>query len=136
MRRRPQWPPLLRPRCGDRCEQGSATVLATVLAGALVVLTMVGAVLGGLVVGQRRAAAAADLAALAGAESLGPLARSPGPDAACDAARRVGDANGARLATCRVEGAEVLVEVVVEVDSPVGEPWEVSGWARAGPSGP
>ncbi len=123
-----------RPRPRD--DRGSAAVLVAVLAGALVVLTLAGSVLGGLLVGQRRAASAADLAALAGAEALGPLAAAPGAGAACGAARRVGDANGARLEACLVEGTEVLVEVVVDVDSPVGPPWAVSGRARAGPSGP
>lgn len=119
-----------------RDDRGSAAVLVAVLAGALVVLTLAGSVLGGLLVGQRKAASAADLAALAGAEALGPLAAAPGSAAACDTARRVGDANGARLEACHVEGTEVLVEVVVEVGSPLGRPWEVSGLARAGPSGP
>lgn len=118
-----------------RDDRGSAAVLVTVLAGALLVLTLAGSVLGGLLVGQRRAASAADLAALAGAEALGPRAAASGSSAACDAVRRVGEANGARLEACHVEGSEILVHLVVEVESPVGAPWEVSGRARAGPAG-
>lgn len=118
-----------------REDTGSAAVLVVVLAGALLVLTLAGSVLGGLLVGQRRAAAAADLAALAGAEALGPGAETVGSSAACDTASRVGEANGARLEACHVEGAEIRVQLVVEVESPVGAAWEVRGRARAGPAG-
>jgi secretion/DNA translocation related TadE-like protein len=125
-----------RRRCETR-ERGSAAVLVTVLAGLLVTVAASSAVIGGLVVGQRRAAAAADLAALAGAEMLGDVGgtgRGLPDGSACQQARVMAGANGARLTGCEVLGREVLVNASVDVSGPLGQTWQVKAEARAGPA--
>ncbi|MFD9353814.1 Rv3654c family TadE-like protein [Streptomyces sp. NPDC060031] len=83
-------------RAADR---GSATVWAAL------VVTVLGAVFGGVlllgqaVVARHRAAAAADLAALAAAASW-----THGPQAACATAARVAGAQGARVTACVLTG--------------------------------
>jgi len=77
---------------------------------------------------RHRAESAADLAALAGA-----VAGSASADP-CSQARRAAEANGARLVSCTVSGAEV--EVVTSVETPawlVRAVSEARGAARAGP---
>ncbi|MFG2293506.1 Rv3654c family TadE-like protein [Streptomyces sp. NPDC048603] len=106
-------------------DRGSATVWAAL------VTTVLGAVFGGVlllgqaVVARHRAAAAADLAALAAA-----TAWAHGPPAACAAARRVAEAQDAGLAGCAVEGetAEVTAEAATG-------PFTVRIRSRAGPAG-
>ena len=110
-----------------RDDRGAATLLVLAMAG---VLLLVGAALGvvkAMVVDHRRAQAAADLAALAGAEAL-----ARGADA-CDSATVVAAANGADLASCLPSGSEV--RVVVTVDGPrwLGQSADLSATARAGP---
>ncbi|MFJ6798419.1 Rv3654c family TadE-like protein [Streptomyces sp. NPDC091268] len=73
-----------------------ATVLGAVFGGVLL--------LGQAVVARHRAAAAADLAALAAAATW-----AHGPEAACATARRVAEAQAARLTACLVAGEEVQV---------------------------
>jgi secretion/DNA translocation related TadE-like protein len=110
-------------------------VLVLVLMAVLTVVAFAGSMVGGLLVGQRRAASAADLAAIAAATALGPGAStSAGGSAACQAAGRVSEANRARLTGCLVEGQAVVVEVAVEVPGLVGRTWQVPGRARAGPA--
>ncbi|MDZ5664082.1 Rv3654c family TadE-like protein [Nocardioides sp. S-58] len=107
-----------------RHEAGGATVLVVAMAGVLMFVMVGLAAAGGLVVAQRRAQAAADLAALAGA-SVSPVG--------CGEAARVAAANAAELDACVVAGTEVTVEV--SVDGPA-VPWRsvrVSAEARAGP---
>jgi secretion/DNA translocation related TadE-like protein len=77
------------------------------LAGLLLVVSLVAAGLGRLLVDPRRAAAAADLAALAGAAAL----QQSGDG--CAAAHRTAAANGARLVGCRVSGDHVVVRSFV-----------------------
>ncbi|WP_308344828.1 Rv3654c family TadE-like protein [Streptomyces sp. ISL-94] len=104
-------------------DRGSATVWAVLVA------TVLGAVFGGVlllgqaVVARHRAAAAADLAALAAAASW-----AHGPEAACATARRVARAQGAALAACRVEG-----EVAEVTARPATGPFTPGIRARAGP---
>ena len=109
-----------------RAEEGSATVLATVLIGALTATAVLALVAGSVLVDHRRAQAAADLAALAGATAL-----QEGADG-CAAAGRLARANGAVLKTCRTTAATVLVEVVVDTGFAdlVGT---ITARARAGP---
>ncbi len=80
---------------GSRGSRGAATVLGVAMAGLLLLLGVALAELGAVVVAHRRAQAAADLAALAGAST---------PAESCAAAERVALANGARLASCTPEG--------------------------------
>lgn len=117
---------------GPRHERGSATVIVLVLAAALITMAVAGAAVGALLVGHRRAASAADLAALGAAAAL----QRPGPPATaapCVRAEEIGVANGARLTDCAVAGEEVRVHVAVDVAMALGLTWTVSGRARAGP---
>jgi secretion/DNA translocation related TadE-like protein len=114
-------------RRGDR-EQGSATIYATV---ALVALTALGLTVSGytaLAAAKHRAAAAADLAALGGAQAL-----HDGRDA-CVSASELAVRNGAQLAACQVDG--LTVEVVTRTDGPhlLGRAWTFESAARAGPA--
>lgn len=109
----------------DRETRGSATVLAVVL---LVVLGLAGALaagLGGVLVAKRRAASAADLAALAGAAAV------QRGDPGCAAAAATVRDNRARVVSCQVAGEVVEVEVSVPVHA-LGIA-DVQDRARAGP---
>ena len=109
----------------DRSSRGSATVLAVVL---LVVLGLAGALaagLGGVLVAKRRAASAADLAALAGASAL------QRGDPGCAVVAATARANRAQVVSCQVDGEVVEVEVSVPVHA-LGIT-DVRDRARAGP---
>jgi secretion/DNA translocation related TadE-like protein len=91
---------------------------------------MVGAalgVVGAMVVAHRRAQAAADLAALAGA---GALARGVDP---CASAAAVAEANDATLTACTVAGAQVRLVVTVAGPRGLGQTGDLTARARAGP---
>ena len=108
-----------------RAERGAATVLVVAMAGVLMFVMTGLAAAGGLVVAQRQAQAAADLAALAGGSHLAE---------ACARAAEVAAANAARLAGCRLEVDEVTVSVTVPGPR---VPWRkvvVTAEARAGPA--
>lgn len=109
-------------------ESGAVTVVVVAMAGVLMFVMVGLGAAGGLVVAQRRAQAAADLSALAGAASVGD---------ACAEADRVAAANRAAVDVCRLDGD--VVSVVVSVrgpDLPWASRWSevrVSAEARAGP---
>jgi len=110
-----------------RDDRGAATVLAIACLG---LVLLVGAGLGvvaAMVADHRRAQAAADLAALAGAAAL-----HQGDDA-CRVAQRVASANDADLTTCSIEGADVVVTVTVAGPRWLGQSADLEGRARAGP---
>ncbi len=110
-----------------RDHRGAATVLATACLG---LILLIGAGLGvaaAMVVDHRRAQAAADLAALAGASAL-----RQGDDG-CGVAQRVASANDAELASCSVAGADVVVTVTVTGPRWLGQSADLQGRARAGP---
>jgi secretion/DNA translocation related TadE-like protein len=112
-----------------RGESGAATVLVVAMAGVLMFVMVGLAAAGGLVTAQRRAQAAADLAALAGASALASISDAD----ACAAAARVAGANAAALEVCSPDGR--TVRVTVSVDGP-DVPWRevrVTAEARAGP---
>jgi secretion/DNA translocation related TadE-like protein len=107
-----------------RTERGGATLLVVAMAGLLMFVMTGLAAAGGLVTAQRRAQAAADLAALAGASHL---------DDACGQAAAIAAANAASLDACARDGDDVTVEVSV---AGPGVPWRdvrVTAEARAGP---
>ncbi|MBS43701.1 MAG: hypothetical protein CMH83_11190 [Nocardioides sp.] len=122
-----------RPRAGrrsraDRCDRGAASLMTLALAGVLLWLGAALAVVAAVVVAHRANQAAADLAALAGAQAAG-----SGADA-CGAASSVALANGARLASCTVTGREVRVRVTTRAPQwwvPVDD---LEAEARAGPT--
>ncbi len=115
-----------------RGERGAATILVIAMAG---VLLLVGSALGvaqAMVVAHRRAQAAADLAALAGASAA---ARGQDP---CEAAGVIARLNDAVLLACVPDpgAAGGSVAVRVEVPGPrwLGQQGDFDASARAGPS--
>ena len=113
-----------------RGEGGGATVLVVAMAGVLMFVMVGLAAAGGLVTAQRRAQAAADLAALAAASALADVS---GPTDACAAAERVAGRNAAVLDACAPDGR--AIRVTVSVAGP-DVPWRevrVTAEARAGP---
>lgn len=121
------------PDCGrtsrrGQDERGAGSVL--VLCAVMIVLTaLLGvAALGSGYLARHRAAAAADLAALAAAEQLQLGAGSP-----CTAARTVAEANGGVVRTCEADGSEVEVAVEADVMGPTTWLTDPLRRARAGP---
>ena len=114
-----------RRRC--RGERGVAGILVLSLTAVLALVGAVSATLAVVAVARQRAAAAADLSALAAAERS-----TLGPAAACDHARAVAGAAGARLLRCSVRGD--VAEVVAEVRPPgrLGMLGAATARARAG----
>lgn len=106
-------------------ERGSGTILG------LAVLTMPFVATAGLLysgsysVAHTRAELAADLSALAAADTM--LGRTPGVP--CDEAQQIASANGAVLMRCSVEKSAVRVTVQVDFGGYI-----LTGSARAGPS--
>ncbi len=110
-----------------RDDRGSATVHAAFLVGLLTIVALLAATVGAVLVGQRRAAAAADLAALAGAAAV------QGGAAGCDVAAAIAGQNEARLVGCEVVGDVVTVRVSTRVRSVFRSSFELQARARAGP---
>lgn len=106
-------------------QRGSVTLLAVGLMSTLLVFSLVAAGFAGLVAMQHRAAAAADLAALAAAES---------PGRACDIASDVAADNHAQLSECEVAGVVVTLEVRIRAEAPFGFRPTIRSRARAGPA--
>ncbi len=108
----------------SRTDEGGATVLVVAMAGLLMFVAVGLSAAGGLVTAQRRAQAAADLAALAAATTAGDR---------CAEAVRIASANDAVIVECGARGREVTV--AVSVAGPA-VPWRrvrVTAEARAGP---
>lgn len=112
-----------------RPERGSAAVLGSVLAGALVVVAVLVAAVGSVVVGQRRVETAVDLGALAGA------AAAQDGRAACSAAAAVIRRNAARMTGCRGDGSVVTVHAARTTPRMLGMQFTARSTARAGPVG-
>ena len=108
-----------------RADRGGATILVVAMAGVLMFVTVGLAAVGGLVTAQRRAQAAADLAALGAASD---------PAQAGGEAVRIAAANAAVLDRCEVDGDEVRVSVSVGAVSAFRQEVRVSAEARAGPA--
>jgi secretion/DNA translocation related TadE-like protein len=110
-------------------ERGAGSILvlgavAVALTALLVVLTLAAGY-----DARHRAAAAADLAALAGAGQVG-----FGAEPACALARTVAAANGGVLRSCTVEGEQVVVSVAATIVGPTSWLPDPVRWARAGPT--
>lgn len=111
-----------------RGESGSGTVISLGLCLLLIMACAAVLLIGQALAASARAAAAADLAALAAADAE----RGLRSGTACDAGRAVAELNGASLVGCEVELPGSTVRVIVEVAT--GAPWgPASGRARAGP---
>ena len=111
-----------------RPARGSASVYVLTAAAVVLLAGTAATLIGSAVVARHRAAAAADLGALAAAGSA-----HLGPAEACATAGRVVRANGARLAGCRVEGPDAVVTAAVRPAGPGARWGEAVVSARAGP---
>jgi len=110
---------------------GFVTVAVASLLVVLVGLAGVAPSLGAVEVARHRAAAAADLTALAGARH-----RLDGQGPACAAASEVDRAQGAELEGCELDGQAVTVQAGVRPLGPVGRFGVAHARARAGPMDP
>lgn len=124
-RRLEAWPRGIRRRlCGDG---GAATPVAATACCVLLVVTALALQIGAAAVARHQAQVAADAAALAGAAQI----LSTGSP--CDAAVEVAAANGAQVLVCDSDGADLLVETLI--DGRWGpDPRPAVGRARAGPT--
>lgn len=95
-------------------------MLVALWIGVLVMMAALGAAVGSAMATRTALASAADLGALAGAS-----AALEGGDRACALAGRVVTANDASLTSCRLEAAEIWVEVTRPI--PPGLTWIVPG---------
>lgn len=110
-------------------ERGAATLLVLAMTGLLMFVGLGLSGVAAIVLTQRSAQAAADLAALAGAS-----AAMSGSDA-CAAAATIAEANGAKLAHCRLAGRVVTVAVTAPGPRMIDRRYDVTAEARAGPIG-
>jgi len=101
-------------------ERGSASVLLGLWAVVLALLASAGLVLSSVLAARTATQAAADLGALAGAAAV-----LEGPRSACRRAADVVRANEGRVVGCRVDGADVWVEV--RRDAPPSVAWLLPG---------
>ena len=112
-----------------RDEAGLAVPMAVVGIFLLTTMALALGLLGRLLADQRRAATAADLAALAAATAV-QVGEPP-----CEAAAESVARNGARLGSCTVEGDRVRVEAVRRSTPVLGKDVEITVAAHAGPTG-
>jgi secretion/DNA translocation related TadE-like protein len=103
-------PPRSDPCTGQR---GSGTLLIMLVVVVLLALAASFSVVGQYLVAGQRARAAADLAALAGAQSYG-----TGADG-CAAAQQYATANGQRMADCSIVGDPTDFVLTVTITAPV-----------------
>jgi secretion/DNA translocation related TadE-like protein len=116
----------------DRSGRGSGTLLALIVVIFMLALAGTFSVFGRYIVAGHRAAAAADLAALAGAQTYG-----TGGDG-CAIARSIAAKNDQRLASCSVVGDQVDFVFSVQINSAVPVrvpvlPRQITATAHAGP---
>lgn len=110
-------------------EAGFATIVVLGLAGILLAFGALLASLGAVAVARHRAAAAADLAALAAAGDL-----LEGIGRACSAASTVARGQGTTLLSCASDGRTVTVVAEVRPSGPLGRLGVARSTARAGPA--
>ncbi|WP_084516533.1 Rv3654c family TadE-like protein [Microtetraspora niveoalba] len=114
----------------DQGERGAATIWMVTLMAVVWLVALVVLQMGAVRVARHRAQSAADLSALAAA------ARAlSGPEGACERARAVAIANGARIDSCDLLDGVVSVyaSVVVPRVLPLVDIPPVTALARAGP---
>lgn len=109
-------------------DRGSATIWLVGLAALIGLVTVAALVQGSAVVARHRAAAAADLAALAAAVRV-----SEGADAACAAAKGIAARNGGSLTRCVLSGDDVEIDVTRPLMLGSLGSWVAMARARAGP---
>lgn len=116
----------------EDAERGSNTVTSLGLVCVLLVLGLTVAGLVGIVSANHRAATAADLAALAGADA----ARGLSSGQPCTIAAAVAGRNGASLAGCALPSelsGTVDVRVTIPIEGPFAFLGSAEGLSRAGP---
>jgi len=113
----------------ERAEAGVATVWMLAWMAVLLMVAGVVVLVAQVTARQHRLDAAADLAALSGADH-----QQRGLDG-CVAAGRSAAANGADLRDCEVAGNDVVVVVTARLDLPFGLRPTLQARARAGPAG-
>lgn len=116
----------------EDAERGSNTVTSLGLVCVLLVLGLTMAGLVGVVSANHRAATAADLAALAGADA----ARGLSSGQPCTVAAAVAGRNGASLAGCALPSelsGTVDVRVAIPIEGPFAFLGSAEGLSRAGP---
>jgi secretion/DNA translocation related TadE-like protein len=109
-----------------QADEGSASLLVVAVVAFVTALTFSALSLAEVRIARHRAAAAADLAAVAGAAAWPAL-----PSAMCARAREVGTLNGADVTGCRPDGNAVSVHVTVGVRGALPRGAVVSARARA-----
>jgi secretion/DNA translocation related TadE-like protein len=114
------------PRCAG--DAGVAAVLILALASVLTLVGAGSASLAAVAVARQRAAAVADLSALAAAERA-----LSGQTAACGRAARVAEQAAARLLSCTLTGDIADVVAQVRPPGPLGRLGAAAARARAGP---
>lgn len=110
-------------------DRGVATVWAAGAVTALIAVAIMVVYLGGVQVARQHAESAADLAALAGAARA-----TAGEVDACAQARRVTERMRVDLSGCRLDGAQMRVEVRSPLTGPLARFGAVTARARAGPA--
>ena len=116
----------------EDAERGSNTVTSLGLVCVLLVLGLTVAGLVGIVSANHRAATAADLAALAGADA----ARGLSSGQPCTVAAAVAGRNGASLAGCALPSelsGTVDIRVTIPIEGPFAFLGSAEGLSRAGP---
>jgi secretion/DNA translocation related TadE-like protein len=122
-----------RPRSKGRAQahwRDDAGFVTTFAIGVIPLLLLLGGVVASataVAATRHRAEGAADLAALAAAHHA-----LEGDRAACAAAEHVAQANGADVLSCRLEGADAVVEVASRLPGRLSPLGQVHGKARAG----
>lgn len=113
-------------------DEGAGTVLALAILGVVAFVGLAVAGLGAATSARAVAQSAADLAALAAADTLalGAVVDDLGATSACDRAVQVAERHGATLEACEPEPGAVVV-VRVSRATPFGPAWAA---ARAGPA--
>ena len=102
-------------------------MLLLAVATALFLMAGMLGIVGGVVITKRRAQAAADLGALAGARHV-----AAGEPLACKHAAQIASANGATLAACSLVGLDLRITVTMSSVGPA-RAVTVTARARAGP---
>ncbi|GAA3729472.1 secretion/DNA translocation related TadE-like protein [Spinactinospora alkalitolerans] len=125
---RSTFPPVRRLPAPRHRETGSGTVWVLVLCALIWFCAFTSVLVASVRTDRHRAAAAADLAALAGARQA-----ARGSERACATAVKAAEANGARLTSCEVSG--LTMDVRVRVPARMW-PGTMAADARAGPLAP
>jgi len=111
-------------------EDGFATVWVITAMALVIVIAGAAICFGVALVQQRRAAAAADAAALSAA-----LLAVQGPAVACQSGAAVARRDGAIVTHCELREADAYVDVAVALPAPIRWLGPAVGRARAGPAG-